>query len=207
MMKMDGRMKKASRSIISLFQDNYPEMLSTKLFLSVPRVMEVLFNLMSSFSDPATRRKFRMVSPGNSRAALLEFVRPDQLPPSYGGFDSAAAAGPDDGPGQTTGGELKLKAGVPEEVTVNLPKGGAVAWNFVTRRDAVAVQARILPPAAAGGDGARVLAEGAAAEECGGGRVEDAPAGGRLVLRFEGRGRGMLWKSDVDVIYSVRAAA
>ena len=31
-------------------------------------------------------------------------------------------------------------------------------------------------------------------------------AGGRLALRFEGRGRGMLWKSDVEVIYSVRTA-
>lgn len=205
MMKMDGRMKKASKSIIALFQDNYPEMLSTKLFLSVPRVMEVIFNLMSSFSDPATRRKFRMVSPGNSRAALLEFVRPDQLPPNYGGFDAAAAAGSEDAGGKTTGGELKLKAGAPEEVSVELPKGGAVSWNFVTRRDAVSVQARILPPASGGG-GERTVADGAAAEECGGGRVEDAPAGGRLVLRFDGRGRGMLWKSDVEVIYSVRTA-
>ena len=178
---MDARMKKASKAIIALFQDNYPEMLSSKLFLSVPRVMEVIFNLMSSFSDPATRRKFRMVSPGNSRAALLEFIRPDQLPPSYGGFDAAASAGPDDGPCKSTSGELKLKAGVAEEVTVDLPRGGAVAWNYVTRRDAAAVQATIHPPSAAGG-AARVVADGAAAE--------DGAAGVRLVVRERDPGRG-----------------
>jgi hypothetical protein len=208
MLKMDSRMKKATKTIIALFQDNYPEMLSTKLFLSVPRVMEVLFNLMSSFSDPATRRKFRMVGPGNGRAALLEFIRPEQLPPTYGGFDSPGPAGPgggdgpDDGPGKTMEGEIRLRPGAPEEVTVELVKGGAVAWNYVTRRDAVAVRARLLPPA--GGGAERVVADGAAAEECGGGRAADAPAGGRLVLRFEGRGHGMLWRADVDVLYAVR---
>jgi hypothetical protein len=208
MLKMDSRMKKATKTIITLFQDNYPEMLSTKLFLSVPRVMEVLFNLMSSFSDPVTRRKFRMVGVGNSRAALLEFIRPEQLPPAYGGFDSPntggpPSGGPDDGPGKTVEGELRLRPGAPEEVTVELRKGGSVTWNYVTRRDAVAVRVRIVPPAGAFG-GERVVADGVAAEECGGGRVADAPEGGRVVLRFEGRGHGMLWRADVDVLYAVR---
>jgi hypothetical protein len=208
MLKMDSRMKKATKTIITLFQDNYPEMLSTKLFLSVPRVMEVLFNLMSSFSDPATRRKFRMVGLGNSRAALLEFIRPEQLPPSYGGFDAAStggppSGGPEEGPSKTVEGEIRLRPGAPEEITVELNKGGAVTWNYVTRRDAVAVRVRIIPPAGGGG-AERVVADGVAVEECGGGRVANAPEGGRLVLRFEGRGHGMLWRADVDVLYAVR---
>mmetsp|Transcript_21385 Transcript_21385/g.58760 ORF Transcript_21385/g.58760 Transcript_21385/m.58760 type:complete len:206 (-) Transcript_21385:273-890(-) len=202
MLKMDPRMKVATKAIIKLFQDNYPEMLSSKLFLNVPRVMEVVFNLMSSFSDPVTRAKFRMVSPGNARSVLLEYIPVDQLPTAYTGFEaSPAPSDADDGPARLVGGEVKLKPGAPQEVTVDIPKAGRVTWQFVTRRDPVAYEARVVV-----GDSARVVGGGgaAAAEESGGGSAEEVSAGSRLVLRFEGRSRGVLWKNDVEVLYCVR---
>jgi hypothetical protein len=80
MFDMDSNMKEASSKVISLFQDNYPEMLSTKLFLNVPWFMEMLFSVMAAFSDAKTRQKFSMVGAGNSRVALLEHICPEQLP-------------------------------------------------------------------------------------------------------------------------------
>jgi hypothetical protein len=80
MFDMDSNMKEASSKVISLFQDNYPEMLSTKLFLNVPWFMEMLFSVMAAFSDAKTRKKFSMVGAGNSRVALLEHICPEQLP-------------------------------------------------------------------------------------------------------------------------------
>ena len=83
MFDMDSRMKEASSKVISLFQDNYPEMLSTKLFLHVPWFMEMVYGIMAAFSDPKTRKKFNMVGAGNTRAALLEHIRPEQLPERF----------------------------------------------------------------------------------------------------------------------------
>ncbi len=80
MFDMDSNMKEASSKVISLFQDNYPEMLSTKLFLNVPWFMEMVFGVMAAFSDARTRKKFSMVGAGNSRVALLDHILPEQLP-------------------------------------------------------------------------------------------------------------------------------
>ena len=83
MFDMDSRMKEASSKVISLFQDNYPEMLSTKLFLHVPWFMEMVYGIMAAFSDAKTRKKFNMVGAGNTRVALLEHIRPEQLPERF----------------------------------------------------------------------------------------------------------------------------
>lgn len=42
--------------------------------------MEVVFGLFSTFSDPFTRRKFQMIAGGRTRAALLEYIAPAELP-------------------------------------------------------------------------------------------------------------------------------
>jgi hypothetical protein len=55
-------------------------MLSAKIFLNVPRVMEFVFGIFSAFSDSATRAKFIMASPGRTRSVLLQYIDPVQLP-------------------------------------------------------------------------------------------------------------------------------
>lgn len=71
------------------FQNNYPELLSAKLFLHVPRVLEFAFALFSAFSDVDTRKKFVMVSSPNTRPTLLRYINADQLPTIYGGLGDA----------------------------------------------------------------------------------------------------------------------
>ncbi|KAG2436470.1 hypothetical protein HXX76_006772 [Chlamydomonas incerta] len=84
--RMDAGVKAASREIIRLFQDNYPELLSAKLFLNVPRVMEFLFGVFSGLADAATRSKFTMASPSRAASVLFTYVDPVQVPARFGGF-------------------------------------------------------------------------------------------------------------------------
>ncbi|KAG2454658.1 hypothetical protein HYH02_000498 [Chlamydomonas schloesseri] len=86
MFRMDAGVKAASREIIRLFQDNYPELLSAKLFLNVPRVMEFLFGVFSGLADAATRAKFTMASPARAATVLFTYVDPVQVPARFGGF-------------------------------------------------------------------------------------------------------------------------
>lgn len=69
-----------------LLQDNYPEMLNIKLFVNVPRALEVLFSVLTSLSDASTRRKMQMVSTARTRAALQQHIDPAQLLARYARF-------------------------------------------------------------------------------------------------------------------------
>ncbi|EFJ48320.1 hypothetical protein VOLCADRAFT_60677 [Volvox carteri f. nagariensis] len=93
MFRMDSHTKAASRQIIKLFQDNYPEMLSVKLFLNVPRLMEVLFGLFSALTDAETRAKFVMASPARARAVLLQYIDPVQVPQRWDGLLGPSCSG------------------------------------------------------------------------------------------------------------------
>ncbi|KAA8498150.1 Patellin-6 [Porphyridium purpureum] len=102
-MSAAGNMRAASKRIIAIFQDNYPELLAVKLFCNVPRVMSGLFAIMTAFTSGRTSRKFRMVSHGTTATAILELVEPDQCVDKFNIFASsstskeaaaAAAAGP-----------------------------------------------------------------------------------------------------------------
>ncbi|ORY00499.1 CRAL/TRIO domain-containing protein [Basidiobolus meristosporus CBS 931.73] len=83
--RMDRRMKTASSQIIQLFQDHYPEFLDRKLFVNVPGLMEMLFNLMSVFVSARTKSKFLMVGQANTQKTLLTYISKENLPTQYGG--------------------------------------------------------------------------------------------------------------------------
>eukprot|EP00201_Polytomella_parva_P005518 CAMPEP_0175086368 /NCGR_PEP_ID=MMETSP0052_2-20121109/29210_1 /TAXON_ID=51329 ORGANISM="Polytomella parva, Strain SAG 63-3" /NCGR_SAMPLE_ID=MMETSP0052_2 /ASSEMBLY_ACC=CAM_ASM_000194 /LENGTH=360 /DNA_ID=CAMNT_0016358543 /DNA_START=151 /DNA_END=1232 /DNA_ORIENTATION=+ len=85
-LRRDAVVKASTQKIIKLFQDYYPEFLPAKLFVNVPKVMEVMYGLFSAFSDPATRAKFNMVGHGRTRYTLLQHLDVVQLPTRYGGF-------------------------------------------------------------------------------------------------------------------------
>ncbi|KAK9766142.1 Non-classical phosphatidylinositol transfer protein (PITP) [Basidiobolus ranarum] len=83
--RMDRRMKAASSQIIQLFQDHYPEFLDCKLFVNVPGLMEMLFNIMSVFVSARTKSKFVMVGQANTQKTLLNYISNENLPVQYGG--------------------------------------------------------------------------------------------------------------------------
>ncbi|EPZ33372.1 CRAL/TRIO domain-containing protein [Rozella allomycis CSF55] len=87
MFRMDKRMKAITKEIITLFQDNYPEMLQKKMFINVPSIMDVLYNLMAGFTSKRTQSKFLMASYTKARKALLDVIDVTQVPIQYGGFE------------------------------------------------------------------------------------------------------------------------
>ncbi|KAI9187696.1 Non-classical phosphatidylinositol transfer protein (PITP) [Blastocladiella emersonii ATCC 22665] len=84
-MRPAGAMRAVTKQVIATFADNYPECLSRKLFVNVPKVMESLFAAVSIFSPERTRAKFRMVGAGSTRAALWQWIDATELPERYGG--------------------------------------------------------------------------------------------------------------------------
>lgn len=79
---MTSDAKKASTSIIKLFGDYYPEVLSKKFFVNVPFLMSFLFNLFKGFVAEATRKKLTMMSYGNQ---LGTYINGSGIPKAYGG--------------------------------------------------------------------------------------------------------------------------
>eukprot|EP00123_Amoebidium_parasiticum_P011221 comp20584_c0_seq1/m.26510 comp20584_c0_seq1/g.26510 ORF comp20584_c0_seq1/g.26510 comp20584_c0_seq1/m.26510 type:complete len:371 (-) comp20584_c0_seq1:207-1319(-) len=119
MMSMDKSMKAASKTIIALFQDHYPEFLSKKLFINVPFVMEKLYAFFSILAPPRTRAKFTMISAGNVRSSLIEMIDPTNLPSKYGGF----ATSEDKPIAGVKVEKVHVKAGSKETVNVEIPAG------------------------------------------------------------------------------------
>ncbi|CDY13832.1 BnaA03g54170D [Brassica napus] len=62
----------ASNQILSLFQDNYPEMVATKIFINVPWYFSVIYSMFSPFLTHRTKSKFVMSKEGNAAETLYK---------------------------------------------------------------------------------------------------------------------------------------
>lgn len=67
MFRMDPGMKAATKQIIHVFSENYPELLSKKYFINVPLLMGWVFTFFKAtgFMTAATLSKFEMLSSGD----------------------------------------------------------------------------------------------------------------------------------------------
>lgn len=83
MFRMDPGMKAATKEIITIFSDNYPELLSKKYFINVPILMGWVFAFFKAtgFMSAATLKKFEMLNHGD----LSEAFGKDNLPLTYNG--------------------------------------------------------------------------------------------------------------------------
>ncbi|BAS93487.1 Os05g0345100 [Oryza sativa Japonica Group] len=82
-------LRAASNQILSLFQDNYPEMVARKVFINVPWYFSVLFSMISPFLTERTKSKFVIAREGNVAETLFKFIRPELVPVQYGGLSRA----------------------------------------------------------------------------------------------------------------------
>lgn len=93
-----GVVKSASKETISVFAQNYPELLKEKFFVNVPAIMGFFYNFIKLFVAEKTRKKFHPMSNG---AKLADEFSDSQvkglgqmLPAEYGGQgDELSAAG------------------------------------------------------------------------------------------------------------------
>jgi hypothetical protein len=81
MLRMDPGMKAATKEIISIFTDNYPELLSTKFFINVPTLMSWVFGFFAKIGiiSQKTLDKFKVLNLGD----LSPWVESPKLPAEY----------------------------------------------------------------------------------------------------------------------------
>lgn len=93
--------KAASTKTISVFAQNYPELLKEKFFVNVPAIMGFMYSFFKLFVATKTAKKFHPLSSGASLAKELGESKVEglgeKLPQAYGGKGgelSAQGTGP-----------------------------------------------------------------------------------------------------------------
>ncbi|CAG7883544.1 unnamed protein product [Brassica rapa] len=119
----------ASNQILSLFQDNYPEMVATKIFINVPWYFSVIYSMFSPFLTHRTKSKFVISKEGNAAETLYKFIRPEDIPVQYGGLSRPTDS--QNGPPKPAS-EFSIKGGEKVNIQIEGIEGGAtISWDIV----------------------------------------------------------------------------
>ncbi|MQL99792.1 hypothetical protein Taro_032520 [Colocasia esculenta] len=138
----------ASNQILSLFQDNYPEMVARKVFINVPWYFSILYSMFSPFLTQWTKSKFVIAKEGNVAETLYKFIRPEFVPVQYGGLSRLGAL--DDGPPKPAS-EFTVKGGEKVNLEIDGIEGGAtITWDVVVGGWDLAYSAEYVPAAEGG---------------------------------------------------------
>ncbi|XP_051132007.1 patellin-6-like [Andrographis paniculata] len=119
----------ASNHILSLFQDNYPEMVARKIFINVPWYFSLMYSMFSPFLTQRTKSKFVISKEGNAAETLYKFIRPEEVPVQYGGMSrpSEALNCP-----PKPASEFTVKGGEKVNIQIEGIEGGAtITWDIV----------------------------------------------------------------------------
>ncbi|CAG8494247.1 2271_t:CDS:2, partial [Acaulospora morrowiae] len=81
----DKTAKTASKSVIQIIQDNYPEFLAVKFFVNVPWWGDFIFKFISMFLSEETKNKFIVASQSNVKECMTAAIDEGNLPVAYGG--------------------------------------------------------------------------------------------------------------------------
>ncbi|GLT66121.1 hypothetical protein SLA2020_385080 [Shorea laevis] len=118
----------ASNQILSLFQDNYPEMVARKIFINVPWYFSVLYSMFSPFLTQRTKSKFVISREGNAAETLYKFIRPEDVPMQYGGLSRPSDL--QNGPPKTAS-EFTVKGGEKVNIQIEgIEAGATITWDL-----------------------------------------------------------------------------
>ncbi|KAK1355578.1 Patellin-6 like [Heracleum sosnowskyi] len=119
----------ASNHILSLFQDNYPEMVARKIFINVPWYFSVLYSVFSPFLTQRTKSKFVISTEGNVAETLYKYIRPENVPIQYGGLSRPSEL--ENGPSKPTS-EFTVKGGEKVNIQIEgIEAGATITWDIV----------------------------------------------------------------------------
>ncbi|THG09539.1 hypothetical protein TEA_007453 [Camellia sinensis var. sinensis] len=119
----------ASNHILSLFQDNYPEMVARKIFINVPWYFSVLYSMFSPFLTQRTKSKFVISKEGNAAETLYKFIRPEDVPVQYGGLSRPSDL--QNGPPKPAS-EFTVKGGEKVNIQIEgIEAGATITWDIV----------------------------------------------------------------------------
>ncbi|XP_072983838.1 patellin-6 [Typha latifolia] len=122
-------LRAASNHILSLFQDNYPELVASKVFINVPWYFSMLYAMVSPFLTERTKSKFVIAREGNVAETLYKFIRPEFVPVQYGGLSRPGDL--ENGPPKPAS-EFTVKGG--EKVLLEIDgieAGATITWDLV----------------------------------------------------------------------------
>ncbi|KAK4392349.1 Patellin-6 [Sesamum angolense] len=119
----------ASNHILSLFQDNYPEMVARKIFVNVPWYFSLLYSMFSPFLTQRTKSKFVISKEGNVAETLYKFIRAEDVPVGYGGLSRPSDVG--SGPAKPAS-EFTVRGGEKVNIQIEGIEGGTtITWDIV----------------------------------------------------------------------------
>ncbi|KAL8509254.1 hypothetical protein ACS0TY_016448 [Phlomoides rotata] len=138
----------ASNHILSLFQDNYPEMVARKIFVNVPWYFSLLYSMFSPFLTQRTKSKFVISKEGNVAETLYKFIRPEYVPVQYGGLSRPGDAL--NGPPKSAS-EFTIKGGEKVNIQIEGIEGGStITWDIVVGGWELEYSAEFVPNAEGG---------------------------------------------------------
>lgn len=119
----------ASNHILSLFQDNYPEMVARKIFINVPWYFSMLYSMFSPFLTQRTKSKFVLSKEGNAAETLYKYIRPEDVPVQYGGLSRPNEL--NTGPPKPAS-EFTIKGGEKVNIQIEgIEAGATITWDIV----------------------------------------------------------------------------
>ncbi|XAR55777.1 hypothetical protein NMG60_11035978 [Bertholletia excelsa] len=137
-------LREASSHILSLFQDNYPEMVARKIFINVPWYFSLLYSMFSPFLTQRTKSKFVIAKEENVAETLYKFIRPEEIPVQYGGLSR-----PSDQDGTLNpASEFTVKGGEKVNIQIEgIEAGATITWDIVVGGWDVEYGAEFVPTA------------------------------------------------------------
>ncbi|KAL4572428.1 hypothetical protein LXL04_019205 [Taraxacum kok-saghyz] len=122
-------LREASNHILSLFQDNYPEMVACKIFINVPWYFSMLFAIFSPFLTQRTRSKIVISKEGSVAETLYKYIRPEDIPVQYGGLSRPTEL--TNGPAKPAS-EFTVKGGERVNIQIEgIEMGATITWDLV----------------------------------------------------------------------------
>lgn len=76
-LRMDSDIKKCTKQVIAIFQQNYPELLFAKYFVNVPTLLQWVYDLVRAFVDKETMKKFVVLNDGSKLGDHLQYCPKD----------------------------------------------------------------------------------------------------------------------------------
>ncbi|KAL9230594.1 hypothetical protein vseg_005927 [Gypsophila vaccaria] len=123
------QLRVASNQILSLFQDNYPEMVARKIFINVPWYFSMLYSMFSPFLTQRTKSKFVIAKESNVAETLYKYIRPEDVPVQYGGLSRPGDL--QNGPAKPAS-EFTVKGGEKVNIQIEgIEAGATITWDLV----------------------------------------------------------------------------
>ncbi|KAF9619274.1 hypothetical protein IFM89_006461 [Coptis chinensis] len=136
-------LKVASSQILSLFQDNYPEMVARKVFINVPWYFTMLYSMFSPFLTQRTKNKFVISKEGNADETLYKFIKPKNVPIQYDGLGRPNEL--EDGPPKPAS-EFNVRGGEKVNLEIDgIECGATITWDIVVGGWEVEYSAEFIP--------------------------------------------------------------